>query len=140
MTRILLLVLLMFGLLGSSAVHLVEWDNWARNVDVIGPLFLVNVAAGIIIAAFVLVWRHWLPLLAAVGFGLATLGAYLLSATVGLFGHEQQLANADAAQVWGMVTDVACIVFAGLLLLRRDWRRVSEPDTTDAAEVSGAAE
>lgn len=141
MTRILLLVLLIFGLLGSSVVHLLEWSDWAKNTDVIGPLFLVNVAAGIVIAALVLIWRHWLPLLAAVGFGLATLGAYLTALTVGLFGVEQQLST--SAEVWGLVTDVACIVFGGLLLLRGDWRRSEtavpdSTDATDATEVSAA--
>lgn len=132
MTRILLLVLLIFGLLGSSVVHLVEWGDWAQNVDVVGPLFLVNVVAGIVISAGVLVWKHWLPLLVAVGFGLATLGAYLLTLTVGFFGVEHQLSS--SAEVWGLVTDIACIVFGGLLLARRDWRPAA-----DRAEVSGAA-
>lgn len=141
MTRILLLVLLIFGLLGSSVVHLLEWSDWAKTNDVIGPLFLLNVAAGIVLAALVLIWRHWLPLLAAAGFGLATLVAYLLALTVGLFGVKQQLST--SAEVWGLVTDVACIVFAGLLLLRRDWRRSDTAgsdtsDATDAPEVSAA--
>lgn len=134
MTRIVLLVLLMFGLIGSSVVHLVEWGDWAQTQDVIGPLFLVNVVAGIVIAAAVLVWRHWLPLLAAVGFGLATLVAYLLALTVGLFGVEQQLST--SAEVWGLVTDIACVVFGGLLLVRRDWVR---PVAAERVEAPGAA-
>lgn len=134
MTRIVLLVLLVFALIGSSVVHLVEWGDWAQNQDVIGPLFLVNVVAGIVIAAAVLVWRHWLPLLAAVGFGLATLVAYLLALTVGLFGVEQQLST--SAEVWGLVTDIGCVVFGGLLLVRRDWVR---PVAAARAEAPGAA-
>lgn len=140
MSRILLLVLLVFGLLGSAVVHLVEWGNWARNVDVIGPLFLLNVVAGIVLTALVLVWRHWLPLLAAVGYGAATLGAYLLSLTVGVFGHEQQfVGSGQVPQTWGMVTDVACIVFGGLLLLRRDRRTArTAPDSTAADGTASA--
>lgn len=135
MTRILLLLLLILGLLGSSVVHLVEWGNWAKNEPVIGPLFLLNVAGGIVLAAAVLVWRHWLPLLAAVGYGLATLTAYLLALTVGLFGVSQQLTT--SAEVWGLVTDGACIVFGGLLLLRRDWQRARpEPASAEAQETS----
>src|SRR5690606_41567250 len=89
MARVLMLVLLVFGLLGSAVVHLLEWDNWAYTNEVVGPLFLVNVGAGIVITAAVLLWRHWLPLLAAVGYCAGTLGAYLLSRTVGLSGVEQ---------------------------------------------------
>lgn len=132
MARILLQVLLIVGLLGSAVVHLVEWDEWAKNVDVIGTLFLVNVGAGIVIAAAILIWKHWLPLLAAVGFGLATLGAYLLTLMGGFFGVEHQVSS--SAEIWGLVTDIACIVFGGLLLARRDWR-----STADRTEVSGAA-
>lgn len=139
MTRIVLLLGLMFGLIGSAVVHLVEWGDWARQEDVIGPLFLLNVGGGIVIAALVLVWRHWLPLLAAAGYGVATLTAYLLALTVGLFGVEQQLST--SAEVWGLVTDIACIVFGGLLLLRKDWLRPRASSTdAGATEVSAASE
>ena len=132
MARVVLVALLLFGLLGSAVVHLLEWDDWANTHEVIGPLFLVNVRAGIVISGGVLLWRHWLPLLAAVGFGAATLGAYLLALTVGLFGIQQQLTT--SAEVWGLVTDIACIVFGGLLLARRDWRSAS----TTGAETPGS--
>ncbi len=58
---------------------------------IIGPLFLVNVVAGVVIAIAVLVWRHWLPLLAAAGFGAATLVAFLPDRTIGLFGPPSPL-------------------------------------------------
>lgn len=117
--------LLVLALLGAAAVHLLEWNDWAKDETVIGPLFLVNVVSGIVIAVGVVVWRHWLPLLAAVGFGAATLAAYLISLTVGLFGVTEQFTT--AAEVWGVVTDVGCILFGASLLIRGDWRKVSEP-------------
>lgn len=116
--------LLVLALLGAAAVHLLEWNDWAKEESVIGPLFLVNVVAGIVIAAGVVVWRHWLPLLAAVGFGAATLAAYLISLTVGLFGVTEQFTT--AAEVWGVVTDVGCILFGAILLIRGDWRKATE--------------
>jgi hypothetical protein len=118
MVGILLRGLLALALLGSATVHLLEWVD--QTVEIVRFLFLVNVVAGIVIAAAVLVWRHWLPLLAAIGFGAGTLGAYLLALTVGLFGVEKQFTT--ATEVWGVVTEVACILLGGLLLLRRDWR------------------
>ncbi|MGH3520325.1 MAG: hypothetical protein ACRDQ7_23660, partial [Haloechinothrix sp.] len=78
--------LLAIGLLVSAAVHLERWFAGYRSIPsmiggqeylIIGPLFLVNVVAGVVIAIAVLVWRHWLPLLAAAGFGAATLVAFL---------------------------------------------------------------
>ncbi|PXY19201.1 hypothetical protein [Prauserella muralis] len=110
----LLRVLVAAGLLGSAWVHWVVWLDWARNTDVVGPLFLVNVVAGVVIALAVLAWRHWLPALAAVGFGVATLLAYVLSLTVGFFGVQEQFATQE--ELWGVVTEAACVGF-GLALM-----------------------
>ena len=48
------------------------------------------IVGGVVIGVLVLVWHHWLPLVLAVLFGAATLGAFLVSTTpMGLFGvHE----------------------------------------------------
>ncbi|GAB2915364.1 hypothetical protein [Streptomyces mayteni] len=106
------------GLIGSAWVHWVVWDDWARFMDVVGPLFMVNVIAGPVIALAVLLWRgHWLPELAAVGFGLATLGAYVMSLTVGFFDVQEQFRTDE--ELWGVITEAACVVFGGLLLARR---------------------
>jgi hypothetical protein len=106
------------GLLGSAWVHLVVWRDWARFDDVVGPMFLVNVVAGPVIAVALLAWRgHWLPEVAAVGFGAATLGAYLLSLTTGFFGVREQFRTGE--EVWGVVTEAGCVVFGATLLLLR---------------------
>ncbi len=77
------------AVLVSGAVHLKLWFDGFRDIAVIGPSFLLNAAAGLVIAALLVGWRHWVPLLLAAGFGAATLGAFVVSATVGLFGvHE----------------------------------------------------
>lgn len=127
---IVLRVLVVLSLLGSAAVHLLEWNAWARDTEVIGPLFLVNVAAGIVIAAAIIVWPHWLPPLAAIGFGAATLGAYVLSLTVGLFDVVNQFTT--TAELWGVITEVGCMVFGAFMLLRQDWLpRRSVPNPTN---------
>jgi hypothetical protein len=106
------------GLLGSAWVHWVVWQDWARFDDVIGPMFLINVVAGPVIALGVLAWRgHWLPELAALGFGVTTLGAYLFSLTTGFFGIREQFRTGE--EVWGVVTEAACILFAATLLYLR---------------------
>jgi hypothetical protein len=94
----------------SALVHLYLWDDGMREVDVIGPAFLVNGVGGILIAVAVLAWRHWLPLLAAAGFGAATLGAYLLSRTVGLAGVRETITTTEA--VVSAVVEVLAVVFA----------------------------
>jgi hypothetical protein len=77
------------GVLLSADVHLFLYFDGYRDIKVIGPAFLLNAIGGIVIGIAVLVWHHWLPLLAAILFGISTLGAFYISATVGLFGvHE----------------------------------------------------
>ena len=112
----LLRVLVILGLLGSAWVHYDLWANQGfSDIKTIGPLFLVNVIAGVLIALAVLLWHHWLPVLAAIGFGAVTLAAYLTSLTPGgLFGVHEQFKM--ASEVWGVVTEGGCIVF-GLALL-----------------------
>jgi hypothetical protein len=126
MVRWLLRVLVIAGLLGSAVVHYDLWRNGGfRDIAVVGPLFLVNAVAGVVIALAVLLWWHWLPALATIGFGAATLGAYLLSLTVGFFDvHEQFVSRSE---VWGVVTESGCVVFGLALLLARRTRSVSVP-------------
>jgi hypothetical protein len=77
------------GVLLSADVHLVLYFDGFRDVKVIGPAFLANAVGGFVIGMLVLLWRHVLTLMAAAAFGVATLGAFYVSATVGLFGvHE----------------------------------------------------
>ncbi|WP_409492424.1 hypothetical protein [Amycolatopsis sp. cmx-11-12] len=118
MIRWLLRAVVAAGLLGSAWVHYVVWQDWASETDVVGPLFLVNVVAGVVIAVAVLVWHHRLPALAAIGFGLATLGAYVLSLTTGFFGVSERFTT--QAELWGLITEVVCVVFALPLLFARE--------------------
>jgi hypothetical protein len=80
------------ALLVSAAVHLIEWFSGVRNQS-IGPLFLVNVVAGVVIAALLIWWEHWVPAFLTLGFGAATLGAFVLSTTVGLLGVHSRRAR-----------------------------------------------
>lgn len=103
----------------SAVVHLLLWRDGMRDVAVVGPAFLVNAVAGVVIGVALVTWRHWLPLLAAVGFGAATFGAYLMSMTVGFFGVREQVWTTEA--VVSAVTEVAAVVLgvAALVVERR---------------------
>ncbi|MDT0309292.1 hypothetical protein RM780_20340 [Streptomyces sp. DSM 44917] len=111
------------GLLGSAWIHLVVWQDWARDEPVVGELFLVNAVAGPVLAAAVLAWRgHWLPELGTAGFGAATLLAYAASLTTGFLGVREQFRTPE--ETWGVVTEAACLLAGVLLLLiRRRARR-----------------
>lgn len=101
------------GLLLSADIHLVLYLGGFSQIAMIGPLFLVNVVAGFVLGLGILLVRHPLVLLGAAGFGAATFGAYLLSATVGLFGlHETTW---DTQAVLAAVSEVMAVVGAVLV-------------------------
>ncbi|GAA4413333.1 hypothetical protein GCM10023168_36170 [Fodinibacter luteus] len=102
----------------SAAVHLILWFDGYRDIDVIGPAFLLNAVAGAVIAALLVLWRHWVPALLVTGFGASTLGAFVLSATVGLFGVHEQWSGGWV--LTAAASEVVCII-GGLVLLREEW-------------------
>jgi hypothetical protein len=105
------------AVLVSAAVHLYLWFEGMRDADVVGPAFLANAVGGAVIAGMLVGWRHWIPPLLAVGFGLSTLTAFVLTATVGLFGVEE---GWTGWEVWtALVAEVVAIV-VGALILRDD--------------------
>jgi len=113
------------AVLVSAAVHLYLWFDGFRSLHVVGPAFLLNAVGGAGIAVLLLTWRHWVPLLLAVGFGVSTLGAFLISATVGLFGvHEQW----QGFYVWAAAVSEAFAIVAGGLAARRELQRSAAPE------------
>jgi hypothetical protein len=103
------------GVLVSAVVHLMMWFNGVRHQSV-GPAFLLNAIGGAVIAVLLLTWRHWAPPLLAVGFGISTLGAFVLATTVGLFGVHDRWAG---GYVWtAAIAEVVALVAGGALLAR----------------------
>jgi len=113
-------VLAAAAVLVSGAVHLYLWqeENY-KAIDVIGPAFLVNGVAGVVIAVLLLAWPHWVPAFLTFGFGASTLGAFVVSTTVGLFGVQEQWSG---WAVWTAAISEAAAVLLGLLLLVRAGR------------------
>ena len=92
--RLIVLVLVVTGaafLVWSAVIHLMLWSDGYKDISVIGPLFLVQAIAGIVIALAVVALR-WLALVAVgAATGVATAVGLLLSAHVGLFGYKESL-------------------------------------------------
>src|SRR6201987_1095136 len=78
------------GLLAvTGAIHLGLYLTGYRSIPVSGPLFLLQVIAAFGLAAAVLVSGSRLAAMAGAGFALSTLGGYLLSVSIGLFGFKE---------------------------------------------------
>ena len=111
-------LLIAAAVLVSAVVHLKLWFDGFRDIDKIGPAFMLNAVAGAVIAVLVLAWRHWVPLLLAVGFGASTLGAFVISASVGLFGvHELW----TGGWVWSAAISEAVAIVAGALAFFQEY-------------------
>jgi hypothetical protein len=100
----------------SALLHLRMWFDGVRDQSV-GPAFMLNAIGGIVIAVLLLTWRHWLPLLLAVGFGLSTFGAFVIAATVGLFGVHDHWTG---GYVWTAAASEVIAVVAALTAAGRE--------------------
>ena len=100
----------------SAYVHLKLWLDGMSDVDVVGPAFLLNAVGGAVIAVLLVTWDHWIPPFLAFGFGLSTLGGFVVSTTVGLFGVTSTWEGWEA---WtAAVVELVAIVVGGLLVYR----------------------
>ncbi len=72
----------------SAIIHLRLWNQGYRHIPRIGPLFLAQGIAGLLVAGAVLRWRRPLAALAGAVFLGATAAGLVLSATVGVLGFH----------------------------------------------------
>jgi hypothetical protein len=104
------------AVLVSAVVHLMLWFDGVRHQSV-GPAFMLNAVGGAVIAVLLLTWRHWVPPVLAAGFGASTLGAFIVSTTIGLFGVH---AHWTGGYVWtAAIAEVVALV-AGVVLVVRE--------------------
>jgi serine/threonine protein kinase/predicted lipoprotein with Yx(FWY)xxD motif len=81
----------------SAGIHLDLYLTRYWSIPTIGWLFPLQVIAGFALAAAVLLTRSWLVAVAGAGLVLATLGGYLLSVRIGLFGFKEIRTTAGIA-------------------------------------------
>ncbi len=72
-------------------IHYHLWQEGYKFIPTNGPFFLVDAIAAVVLAAAMLVWARPLTGLAAAGFTVSTIGALLISLTVGLFGFKESI-------------------------------------------------
>jgi predicted lipoprotein with Yx(FWY)xxD motif len=101
-------------LIASAAIHLDLYLTGYRSIPTIGWLFLLQVIAGFGLGLAAVVIPHRLTAGAAAGFCLATLGGYLLTVWVGLFGFKE--VRTTAGIVAGVIEIAAFAALAALAL------------------------
>ena len=99
-------------LVATGAIHLDLYLTGYRSIPTIGWLFLLQVITAFGLGVAVLATGEWLAAAAGAGFALATLGGYLLSLWVGLFGFKE--VRTTAGIVAGVIEVAAFAALAGL--------------------------
>jgi hypothetical protein len=98
----------------AGAIHLYLYFYYFHRVHVVGVLFLVNAAAGLLIGAVLLVRRDRLILLAALGYAVGTLAGFVVSTRWGLFGYHERFWGSWQEAAGGI--ELAAAFLAAVLL------------------------
>jgi plastocyanin len=111
----------------TAGIHLDLYLTGYRHIPTIGPLFLLQIIAAFLLAIAVLLVPGPLAAGAGAGFAIATLGGYLLTVWIGLFGFREVRTTAGIAA--GVVEIAAFAVLAYVTL-------ASAPDTGPLAPLA----
>lgn len=98
-------------------IHLHLWLEGYRHIPANGPLFLLDAAAGLALAALLLAWPRPLTGLLASGYTAATLGALLISLTVGLFGFRESISASYVTQSLAVETSTVLALLSWTALV-----------------------
>ncbi len=123
-------------LIWSAVIHLHLWATGYRHIPTIGPLFLVQGIAGIVVAVAIAALRRPIVLVGGALFAAGTVGGLLLSVNVGLFGFQDSLSAPFAVQSL-VVETIAFAVLGGttVLALAAAGRHPPGPRRSDTTSV-----
>jgi hypothetical protein len=111
----------------NGAVHLYLYVREYHRVDIIGPLFLLNAAAAVLIAVVLVAKPQGVFAVAALVFSVLTLGAFVLSRTTGLFGFSES--DFDSKALLGTVAE------AGAVAVLATWFAATRPKPGETAVI-----
>jgi predicted lipoprotein with Yx(FWY)xxD motif len=110
------------GLLAAAgAIHLDLYLTGYRSIPTIGWLFLLQTITAFGLAILIAVSRNWLVSAAGAIFVLSTLGGYLLSVWIGLFGFTEVRTTAGIVAGVIEVGAFAALAGASLAAVQRTW-------------------
>jgi hypothetical protein len=105
-------------LVWTAGVHFHLWaeTDGYRTIPTIGPLFLLQSIAGIVIGAGVVVLRRVWAAAVGAGFAVATLAGFLVSVSRGLFGFQDSWLAPYAKEAFAVEVAAAALLIAAAVL------------------------
>jgi hypothetical protein len=124
-------------LIWSAVIHLELWQDGYSDISVIGPLFLAQGIACIILGAAIVAFRRLALLAAGAVAGVATAVGLLLSVYVGLFGYSESLSVPYATLSLAVEFTAAFVLLVATVLLAfgRTRRPRADQDAAGAPEA-----
>ena len=127
-------------LVWSSYIHFHLWDSEGyRHIATIGPLFLVQSIAGLVLGVLVIAIRRVWAALLGMGFALSTLAGFLISVEHGLFGFKDSWQAPFANQAFAIELTAAAILGVGGAICAAGWAPFSSADEDPAGLSSTSA-
>ena len=114
-------LLVLFG----GAIHLSLYLDGYSSIPRIGPVFLVNVVAAVLIAAALAFRPIGAFAVAALAFSVGTMAAFVLSRTTGLLGFKEM--GFDVRSAGAFATEALSIVVVGVWFSSTRPRRHARP-------------
>jgi hypothetical protein len=119
----------------SAYIHFHLWrDGGYHAIATIGPLFLLQSIAGLLIGLMVVAFRRLWAAAIGAGFALATLAGFLISVEHGLFGFKDSWQASFAHQAFVIELAAAVVLAAAAALCF-----VGSASRTHAGSPAGAA-
>jgi hypothetical protein len=111
-------------------IHLHLWQEGYRQIPTDGPLFLLDAVAAFLLACVLLAWPRLLAGLLAAGYTASTLGALIISLTVGMFGFRESISASYVVQSLTIET-ITVLALIGWTILVAAAPRVADPPARD---------
>src|SRR6201982_2523716 len=120
-------------------IHLHLWQEGYRHIPTNGPLFLLDAVAGVGLPAVLLTWPRPLAGLLAAGYTASTLGALIISLSVGLFGFRESISASFVTESLTIASITVLALISWTLLVAatlqsptRGPRPVAQPGPSDS--------
>jgi hypothetical protein len=120
----------------SALIHIHLWDIAYRNVATLGPLFLVQAVAALVLAVVLVVTRVVVVALACMALMLGTLIGFVLAASVGIFGFTLTVVTGWAYEAL-LAELVSAVVLA--VLVARAWQATRQEQREQQRQQLGAS-